>query len=158
MLNVAKPGLGSLAYNGGPNETIALEAGSPAIDAGANTIIGQTVPITDQRGALRGAAGLDAGANVDIGAFEASSSYLVNTATDTTDVGTLRSGIEWANLSTNANLEAIADPDDPANTVVFPTTGVFATPQTITLSSSLGPIAVSNTPRRCPSTAPPRTA
>ncbi len=118
---------------------------------GTNTISGVTIPATDQRGALRGAAGLDAGANVDIGAYEASSSYQVSTVTDSTNVGTLRAGIQWANLSTNANPEAIAATTAnngvaPPNTVVFPTSGNFATPQTITLSPApgLGTIVVSN--------------
>ena len=149
LVNVANPKLGPLANNGGPTETVALLAGSPAIDAGANSIIGQTIPTTDQRGALRGSAGLDAGANVDIGAYEASSSYLVSTTTDSSLVGTLRSGVEWANLSTNANPEALAATTSnggiaPPNTLVFPTTGAFSSPQTITLASDLGPIALAN--------------
>ena len=60
------PNLGSLANNGGPTLTYALLAGSPAIDAGNNTIVpaGTT---TDQRGT-----GFDriSGGTVDIGAFE----------------------------------------------------------------------------------------
>jgi predicted outer membrane repeat protein len=72
LVGVADPGLGNLAFNGGPSETIALLAGSPAIDAGSNSISGVTVPTIDQRGALRGPAGLNAGATVDIGAYEAS--------------------------------------------------------------------------------------
>ena len=43
------------------------------------------------------------GPNVDIGAYEASSSYLVTTTADSTDVGTLRAAVGWANVSTNAN-------------------------------------------------------
>lgn len=57
------PVIGSLASNGGPTETRALLAGSPAIDAGANSLS----LANDQRGPgfprARGAA-------VDIGAFE----------------------------------------------------------------------------------------
>jgi hypothetical protein len=53
--------LGPLAYNGGPTATCALLAGSPAIDAGSNTI-----PLTqDQRGNTR-----VVGMNPDIGAYE----------------------------------------------------------------------------------------
>jgi hypothetical protein len=51
--------LGPLAPNGGPTQTLALLAGSPAINAGAGC------PATDQRGFLR--AGV---APCDIGAFE----------------------------------------------------------------------------------------
>jgi hypothetical protein len=70
--NVALPGdtlggdpmLGALADNGGPTQTHALLAGSPAIDAGSNTADLDT----DQRG---GAYLRVIGAAADIGAFEA---------------------------------------------------------------------------------------
>ena len=113
--------LGPLQNNGGPTLTEALLPGSPAIDAGSNSISGLTVPTTDQRGALRGPAGLNAGTAVDIGAYEASSSYLVTSAADSNDVGTLRAAVGWANLSTNANPANIASP--AANTIVFDTAG-----------------------------------
>jgi len=142
---VANPGLdpNGLQNNGGPTQTIALLAGSPAIDGGSSSISGVAVPITDQRGALRGPAGLNAGSAVDIGAYEASSSYLVTNTADSSDVGTLRAAVGWANVSTNANPANIASP--APNTVVFDTSGAFATPQTITLSPSLGALELSNT-------------
>jgi hypothetical protein len=55
------PGLGPLADNGGPTDTRALLAGSPAIDAGSNT----NCPATDQRGLAR-----PQGPSCDIGAYE----------------------------------------------------------------------------------------
>jgi CSLREA domain-containing protein len=55
------PLLGALADNGGPTNTMALTAGSPAIDAGTNT----GCPATDQRGIAR-----PQGSACDIGAFE----------------------------------------------------------------------------------------
>ncbi len=55
------PVLGPLANNGGPTQTLALLAGSPAINAGDNT----AVPATDQRGLPRIVDGI-----VDLGAFE----------------------------------------------------------------------------------------
>jgi hypothetical protein len=58
------PLLGSLAYNGGPTQTMALQSGSPAIDAGINAGIPAGVT-TDQRGQPRIVNGI-----VDIGAFE----------------------------------------------------------------------------------------
>ncbi len=68
---VADPGLGSLADNGGPTQTIALLPGSPAIDAGSNNLAvdpttGQPL-VYDQRGA-----GFPriVDNTVDIGAFE----------------------------------------------------------------------------------------
>ena len=54
------PLLSALANNGGATMTRALQAGSPAIDAGGNVC-----PATDQRGNAR-----PAGSNCDIGAFE----------------------------------------------------------------------------------------
>ncbi len=133
------PMLAPLGNYGGPTQTMALLPGSPAIDAGT---AGAAIPATDQRGALRGPAGLNAGTAVDIGAYEASSSYLVTSTADSYDVGTLRAGVGWANVSTNANPANIASP--APNTVVFDTAGAFATPQTITLSPSLGTLELSN--------------
>ncbi len=55
------PQLGALADNGGPTDTMALPASSPAVDAGTNT----GCPPTDQRGVARPQL-----ARCDIGAFE----------------------------------------------------------------------------------------
>jgi hypothetical protein len=62
------PQLGLLADNGGPTQTVALLAGSPAIDAGNNTLAvdAQGNPLgADQRGYAR-----ISGTTVDIGAYE----------------------------------------------------------------------------------------
>jgi predicted outer membrane repeat protein len=63
QVGVTNPGLGTLANNGGPNQTIALLAGSPAIDKGNNALV--TAGATDQRGLTRIVNG-----TVDIGAYE----------------------------------------------------------------------------------------
>lgn len=60
-LNNTDPLLGPLANNGGPTLTMALLAGSPAIDASDSA----AAPPTDQRGAPR-----PFGAGADIGAYE----------------------------------------------------------------------------------------
>ena len=70
QVGVASPGLGTLANNAGPTQTIALLPGSPAIDAGSNALaIGPDGnPLaTDQRGTgfVRVVNG-----TVDIGAYE----------------------------------------------------------------------------------------
>src|SRR5262249_58691401 len=91
-------------------------------------------------GALRGPTGLNAGSTVDIGAYEDSSSYLVTSTADSSDVGTLRAAIGWANVNTNVNP---ANSPTAANTIVFNTAGVFATQQTITPTS--GQLTLSNT-------------
>jgi hypothetical protein len=71
----ANPRLGPLANNGGPTLTHALLAGSPALDAGDNTIATNAGLLTDQRGGgfTRIVDGPDADttATVDVGAFEA---------------------------------------------------------------------------------------
>ncbi len=70
QVGVTNPGLGPLANNGGPTQTMALLPGSPAIDAGSNAVaVDPTTGLpltTDQRGEPRIANGI-----VDIGAFEA---------------------------------------------------------------------------------------
>jgi CSLREA domain-containing protein len=60
-LTGTNPQLGAPADNGGPTDTLALAAGSPAIDAGTNT----GCPAVDQRGTPR-----PQGTACDIGAFE----------------------------------------------------------------------------------------
>ncbi|MBL8818743.1 MAG: right-handed parallel beta-helix repeat-containing protein [Planctomyces sp.] len=57
--------LGPLQDNGGLTQTHALQPGSPAINAGLNSIVGLTVPELDQRGIQR-----PRGFSVDIGSFE----------------------------------------------------------------------------------------
>jgi len=67
-LNNTDPVLGPLADYGGPTPTMALLAGSPAIDAADSS----SCPPTDQRGRPR-----PFGAGCDIGAFESSPPYTV---------------------------------------------------------------------------------
>jgi CSLREA domain-containing protein len=72
--------LAPLANNGGPTQTRALLAGSPALDAGDNAAVTNppfsgVAPFTDQRGAgfarIVDGSDADTTATVDIGAFEA---------------------------------------------------------------------------------------
>ncbi|MBX9256357.1 DUF4347 domain-containing protein [Desmonostoc muscorum CCALA 125] len=118
------PQLSPLQNNGGATLTHALLTGSPAINAGNNSLV---QPITDQRGA-----GFDriSDSVVDIGAYEVQSTSppIVNTDTVVTNTndygaGSLRQAI------LNANATAGAD------TITF--AGVFtdATPDIITLTS-----------------------
>jgi hypothetical protein len=69
LLNVpgSHIGLGNLAHNGGPTQTLALALNSIAIDHGDDAVVTDpsTRQTTDQRGFPR-----KAGAHVDIGAFE----------------------------------------------------------------------------------------
>jgi hypothetical protein len=70
------PQLGPLQDNGGPTPTMALLAGSPALNAGDPSQLG----VADQRGVLRTGA-------VNIGAYQASASAFVLSAPDTVDPG-----------------------------------------------------------------------
>src|SRR5262249_10098084 len=92
------PKLAPLSNNGGATPTLALLPDSPALDAGLDG----SGPKADQRGGQRGPDGLNAGMHFDLGAYEATSSYLVNTAADSTaGDGTLRAGVAWANVNVN---------------------------------------------------------
>jgi hypothetical protein len=66
------PMLGPLQNNGGPTQTMALERGSPAIDAGSDAL---TTTSIDQRGLPR-----IFGRAVDIGAFESQARPIIVTA------------------------------------------------------------------------------
>ena len=107
--------LAPLGNYGGPTQTMPLQAGSPAIDAGTST----GAPSTDQRGFARVGA-------IDIGAFQ-SGSLVVNTTADSlvtpSGILDLRQAINLANVQTG---------DDA---ISFDST-VFATPQTITLGGT----------------------
>jgi hypothetical protein len=76
QVGVPNPGLNPLADNGGPTDTVALQASSPAI-AAADLTTCQDPPISglDQRGQPRDA-------SCDIGAFEAIPVDVATTATD----------------------------------------------------------------------------
>ncbi len=78
--------LGPLQDNGGPTQTMALLAGSPAIDAGSNALAAADGLTTDQRGADR-----QVGPRVDIGAFEFGT-FFVNSLGDGTDATPLADG------------------------------------------------------------------
>jgi len=75
------PLLAPLGSYGGPTQTIALLPGSPAIDAGDDSICATTVPAgvnnKDQRGVTR-----PVGAHCDIGAFESQGFTLTKTSGD----------------------------------------------------------------------------
>jgi uncharacterized repeat protein (TIGR01451 family)/CSLREA domain-containing protein len=73
----ADPLLGTLAGNGGANQTDALKAGSPAIGGAA----GVDCPTTDERGVARSAGACD------IGAYQTAPADLAVTASGTTAVG-----------------------------------------------------------------------
>jgi hypothetical protein len=71
------PLLGPLQNNGGPTETMALLAGSPALNAGDSSQLG----VADQRGVVRSG-------GVNIGAYQASASAFVVTVSGAVSAGT----------------------------------------------------------------------
>ncbi len=95
LVNV-DPVLGGLANYGGPTQTMALMPGSPAIDAGNNTLVPAGIE-TDQRGFYRFANG-----TVDIGAFEVQDYQVFNT--HDSGPGSLRSALTNANLAGASNI------------------------------------------------------
>ena len=121
----ANPLLGTLQDNGGDTPTMALGAGSPAIDAGNDA----TCAATDQRGISR-----PQGSQCDMGAYEVQEQsgpdLVVNTTADTddgycTEVDcTLREAINAANIYSGTA------------TITFDN-NVFSTTQTILLTSTL---------------------
>ncbi|MFB2968826.1 DUF4347 domain-containing protein, partial [Aerosakkonema sp. BLCC-F183] len=94
----------TLANNGGSTQTHALIAGSVAINAANNT----DAPTIDQRGGKR-VGGVNSGSNADIGAYEATSSYVVTNTNDNNGIGSLRSAMNFANINVNP---VTANPQD----------------------------------------------
>jgi hypothetical protein len=84
LIAATDPMLGALAANGGPTNSMALQFGSPAIDAGDSTAPG--LPSTDQRGFAR-----ISGVAVDIGAFEVQDPLFSTTALANGTYGTVYS-------------------------------------------------------------------
>ena len=106
--SAATAGLDTLGDNGGLTQTVALLTGSPALDAGTNTV---ALPEFDQRGT-----GFDriAGGGVDIGAFELQNQAPVFTSPATADVPENTQAV----LALSAS-----DPDVPAQTITFSVAG-----------------------------------
>lgn len=75
--NPLSPKIGTLANNGGPTKTIALLAGSPAINAGNSAAAASAGITTDERGEPRFPPGGDG--MVDIGAYEYIDAVFANT-------------------------------------------------------------------------------
>ena len=131
--NPINPKLGTLASNGGPTQTMALLAGSPAINAGT-TISGVTA---DQRGY-----GSPTGSRSDLGAYQSDGvpaeapSLTVTTTADTVNAfdgqTSLREAIAYANTLSGTNNTITFDP------AVFGT----ATAHTITLTG--GQLQINN--------------
>jgi hypothetical protein len=78
------PLLQPLGDYGGPTKTMALLPGSPALDAGSDSVLGPPLNLTtDQRGLPR-----KSGAHVDIGAYEAQAPAITSADNTTFTVGT----------------------------------------------------------------------
>ncbi len=134
------PNLEPLKPNGGPTQTLALLAGSPAIDAGNSAFT------TDQRGTKRpvdiaGVANVANGS--DIGSFEfdvaqTGSNLVVNSINDTDD-GTCGAG----DCTLREAINVAGGNGAPSNTITFDA-NVFAGKQTITLSGGELPLISSD--------------
>ena len=105
-LNNIDPTLDALANNGGPTETFALIAGSPAIDAGdTTTCTNSPISNLDQRGITR-----PVGSSCDIGAYEGSIADVVAPSvtafTATSPTASLNIPITSFNASDNVGVTA----------------------------------------------------
>ena len=138
VIGTANPGLGLLAYNGGPTQTIALFAGSPAIDAGSVAVANEYSLTTDQRGP--GYSRIVNG-TVDIGAFERPAAASIGPATVytvdlTSDTGA-STGADSGDLAYVIS-QADMNPNLAGSVIEFaPTVFSAANPQTITLTGTL---------------------
>jgi CSLREA domain-containing protein len=127
------PLLDTQRNNGGPTNTVALLAGSPALDIGDDTI--RAVPTslsTDQRGMPR-----RMGVHVDIGAYErdvaqSGPNLVVNSTNDPGD------GIAGTTECTLREALAVMNSQPDANLITFS----LPLPATITLAPASGPLAI----------------
>jgi hypothetical protein len=124
LLNV-NPLLGPLQNNGGPTETLALMAGSPARDAGDPNFTGP--PYTDQRGQPRVVNG-----RVDIGAYEAQLA-VASATTLSAAAGSATAGQAVTFTATVAPSPPGASSATPTGSVTFTVDG--GSPSTIALSA-----------------------
>jgi hypothetical protein len=142
LVGTSNPGLGALANNGGPTQTIALLAGSPVLGAGSSTIPGVTVPTTDQRGVAWPGGVVDIGAYARPPASQISPTPSVYTVTDTSDDpgdgGSLRHAIAAANADPNLAGSVIQFAIATSDLGYDATTGSW----TITLNPSNGPLVL----------------
>ncbi len=129
--NIINPMLGTLAYNGGPTETMMPLTGSPALNAGSGSTLS-----TDQRGDPRPTGN---GVVSDLGAVQVEN-LTVTTTADTTNSGTSCDGTATCSLR-----DAIGLANSYGSGDISFASSITSTPSTITLTSALPFIAASIT-------------
>lgn len=149
-LTNTNPMLAALQNNGGPTFTLALLAGSPAIDGGTNS----SCPNTDQRGYSRPVDGNSDGSPIcDIGAYEVAG--LPPTPTKTaTPTGTATATPSSTNTPTSTSTATSSSTPSESPT---PTQTVTATPSSTNTSTSTPSATSSSTPTETPTDFPTRT-
>lgn len=110
--------LGPLQDNGGPTQTMALGAGSVALDAGNNAVCSAApVNALDQRGLAR-----PQGTSCDVGAYESNTqfgpNFVVNDTEDTDDGNCAKYAANFSNCTLREAINA-ANARGRANTIVF---------------------------------------
>src|SRR5207244_2675040 len=128
QVGVSDPGLGSLANNGGPTQTIALLPGSPAIDHGGNAYV--NTGETDQRGLTRIVNG-----TVDIGAFEVQALAAPSGLTATAAASGTQVDLTWADNSSNETGFNVYESTDGVNFTLLATAAANATSYSWTAAS-----------------------
>jgi len=126
-----------LVNNGGPTQTIALQAASPAVDVIPSGVGNANCPGFDQRGDPRPAPGFS---NCDIGAYELQP-IIVNTLADTGSVGVcaLRDAITAANSQAAVNGCAAGTGND---LITFSVTGTILLGSTLTAITNTSPASL----------------
>ena len=130
IVSTANPDLGSLADNGGPTRTIALNTGSPAINAGSNSAA--TGLSYDQRGS--GYSRLDFG-TVDIGAYE------VQNAVPVAQFSQVTTSEDTATTFAVSDFEFTDDESDSLVSITVSSLAL-ATDDTLTVDQGAGAISV----------------
>jgi fibronectin-binding autotransporter adhesin len=123
--NRLDPRIGPLQNNGGPTSTRALLAGSPALDAGDNTLAANAGLTLDQRGAPRLSDGPDTNTTdtVDVGAFEARASLTLLPDRTINEDGSTAVTFDIGDLDLMTALDATSSntalvPNNPSNLAI----------------------------------------
>ena len=128
------PLLNALANNGGPTETMSLQAGSPAIDA----VPIASCPKTDQRGAPRQDPGDSPTIACDVGAFESGNALPTPSATATLTATATPTATTTPSMSptTTVTVTATATPSISVTATTTVTATVTASPSVSTTATA----------------------
>ena len=136
-----------LANNGGPTQTIALEALSPAINAGDETVCAAPpVNNLDQRGLVRPGAGAT---NCSIGAYEFNATTSTTATTTSTTTSTTTHVPTTTTISTTTSTSTTIRPTTTSTSGTTTTTRRAPTTTTTSTTTTLHVTTTTTCPRTC---------